>query len=116
MDFTKHAERRAAQRGFSEDELSVLSAISLYAEQCGGTSLCTVPIKERNRWVGALKEVILLLRNSNMTQKLIKQKIKVIKRLIEKLSAKHLPYFVLSNEGEQVITCGHYYNKRIGRG
>ena len=116
MELTEHAKPRAAQRGFSEDEINVLSAISLNVEQKGGASLCTIYNKERSRWGSALKEVLGLLRKSNqLPRKFVKRKMKVVKRLIEKLSAKHLPYLVVSDLNENVITCGHYYNRKIKR-
>lgn len=116
MQLTEHARQRAAQRGFSDDEILLLTAMGLQVAQKGKTSLFTIAERERGRWTKALKEVMAILRQANdLPRKVVKQKTKTIKRLIDKLSAKHLPYLVLSDENERVITCGHYYQRKIKR-
>ncbi|ELA9709563.1 TPA: hypothetical protein KD131_001287 [Vibrio parahaemolyticus] len=116
MRTTKHGSIRANQRGFSEDELNVLSSIGQDFYQTGGTALCTIPKREKSRWLNALKEALNYLRSSNeIPSRVKKRKQKAIRHLIDKLSAKHPPYLVVTEEGNSMITCGYYFSGKIKR-
>lgn len=116
MNITEHGKIRAEQRGLSEDEINILSFIGRHIHQKGGSSLCVISKKEKSRWLNALKEALIFLRSSDeYPQRIKKQKVKAIKRLIDKLSAKHPPYLVVSDEGNSVITCGYYFSGKIKR-
>ncbi|MGR5069125.1 MULTISPECIES: hypothetical protein [Vibrio] len=116
MNLTEHAKLRSAQRGICEDEINVLSSIGRHFYQKGGTSLCAISNKEKSRWLNALKEVLIYLRSSDeYPQRTKKRKLKVIRRLIDKLSAKNPPYLVISVDGNSMITCGYYFSGKIKR-
>ncbi|MGY0615612.1 hypothetical protein [Vibrio sp. FJH11] len=116
MRTTKHGSIRANQRGFSEDELNVLSSIGQDFYQKGGTALCTISQKEKSRWLNALKEALNYLRSSNeIPSRVKKRKQKAIRHLIDKLSAKHPPYLIICEEGNSMITCGYYFSGKIKR-
>lgn len=116
MNLTKHAKRRCAHRGLSEDELAILSLIGHSFQQKGGSTLCTISNADTKRWLNALKEVLRLLRSSDQyPNRSLRRKIKLINHLIKKISAKHRPYLVICDENNTVITCGYYYGGKIKR-
>ena len=116
MKLTKHAELRGAQRSISEYELTLLATISIEVNQKGGTALITVPKSERSKWASTIRTVISLLDSTgHVIGDDIRKKKKALKRLLEHLSAKNMPYLVVSEEEDKVITCGHLSSHRIKR-
>ncbi len=114
MKMTNHAEVRLAQRSLREEELNILAGIGLIIEQHGGTSLAIVPKAEKAKWVKVMKEALDMVdAATNVDRKGKKRVRRVLSRSIERLSAKHQPYFVRHDEENSVITCGHYTARRL---
>lgn len=116
MKMTNHAEVRLAQRTLREEELNILAGIGAVIEQHGGTSLAIVPKAEKAKWVKVMKEALDTVDALTHIDKKNKKRVrKVLSRSIERLSAKHQPYFVRHDEENSVITCGHYTARRLKR-
>lgn len=114
MKMTHHAELRLAQRSLREEELNILAGIGAIIEQQGGTSLAIVPRAEKAKWVKVMKEALDMIDGLiDIDRKNKKRVRKVLSRTVERLSAKHQPYFVRHDEENSVITCGHYTARRL---
>lgn len=111
---TLHAERRLAQRALKVEELIIVAGIGNAIEQHGGTSLAIVPKAEKSKWVRVMKEALGLIDTLTELNRQDRKRVrKVLSRTIERLSAKHQPYFVRNDEENSVITCGHYTARRL---
>jgi hypothetical protein len=62
MNYTNHAIQRSQERTLSKDELELLNVIGFMAEQKDGCAIITVAKHERNKWIGVLKELLMVLR------------------------------------------------------
>jgi hypothetical protein len=110
MNLTHHAELRSAQRSISEDEMLILLGIGMEIEQKGGTSIITLARDEAEKWIAELKvvlNVLNIMRPDKCFKASYRRKCKAVKRLISHLQSEHLRYFVINQEKNTVITCGH---------
>jgi hypothetical protein len=111
MNLTQHAELRSIQRAISEEEMLILSGIGMEVEQKGGTTIITVIKEETDKWITVLKEVLTVLnklRPARESKAQYRRSLKAVKRLIGHLQSQNLPYFVINQESNNVITCGHF--------
>lgn len=117
LTLTHHAELRSAQRSISEDEMQILFGIGMQIEQKGGTSIITLVREESGKWINELKMVLTVLKNMRPDEgckAIFRRKVKAVKRLINHLQSERLPYFVINQEKNTVITCG-YNSTRVKR-
>lgn len=114
MKMTHHAKVRLAQRSLREDELVLLAGIGNVIKQHGGTSMAFVPKAEKSKWVRVMKEAVGFIDSLTELNRQDRKRVrKVLSRTIERMSAKHQPYFVRNDEENCVITCGHYTARRL---
>jgi hypothetical protein len=117
MLLTHHAELRSAQRSISKDEMLILFGIGMQTEQRGGTSIITIVREESEKWISELKIVLTVFKRMNPDKgykAIYRRKVKAVKRLINHLQSNNLPYFVINQEKNTVITCG-YQSTRVKR-